>query len=29
MEVAMTEQCGERRYTDPLDKLRGTFSYRQ
>jgi hypothetical protein len=25
----MVEQCGELRFTDPLDKLRGTSSYRQ
>ena len=24
----MVEQCGELRYTDPLDKLRGTQAYR-
>jgi hypothetical protein len=29
MEVVMVETCGELRYTDPLDKLRGTSSYRQ
>jgi hypothetical protein len=29
MEVVMAESCGEKRYTDPLDKLRGTSSYRQ
>jgi hypothetical protein len=27
MEVVMVEQCGELRYTDPLDKLRGTQAY--
>jgi hypothetical protein len=28
MEAIMVEQCGELRYTDPLDKLRGTSGYR-